>query len=396
MKHRYIIKHDCLITHKNIRTKFMKNIIYILIVLLTCGCWSRSSNDNLADTLIELNVDVSFESEFNVADLFDSVEFIPIDNNVMIGDVDMLTYKDDSLFLLGDSKFTKSLFLVNGEGRIINSYKYSGNGPEEGVYLRDIAFDQNSSEFIALISDNDKLLIFDDCLQVKNYIRLLKDYFRLFIDCENFYLYGHNDQLLSKMNLNEIKEYKIKSFEKDDIFDFNPTPVFYKGINNHRYFNIPYDPYVYRISGDSVFKFFRLTYNDAQNSGNEKAIVKKYPPVVKNIIETNEMYVIFYSYEFITKAALYSKDKQSFTSIGNSVDEFGLMDKLYSLNSGNQVIYGTMTANDFLMFCEGYKNAIKSGDYPKIILHNKTENVGISSNPVLIRYYLKELICDEK
>jgi len=363
----------------------MNKYLRLALLLLLISCNSNKGKVlHPEGDLVSLQVEEDNNPEIYVESLFDSVQFIPVQNSQLIGAIDLLAVKDDSLFLAGDTKFTQSLFLINSKGQIVNSYKYAGRGPQQGLYLQDIKYDSFGDNFIALLQNPGKLIFFDDSLRVRNVLTFSNDFFRFIPAASRFYLYAHNDQKIFQLRRGSEKAEEFFDLDSMDYYPFNPTPVFQPGF----YFNVPYSPVVYKIEQGALNPIVELEYIPISTEQETETLLKKYPPVIQNIYESGEYLIIFFTYMYLTRAIIYPGVQGAAVSQGIFMDKHGITGSLFSQK--DNCIYGTITSDRFVSFYNSYKNYAFTGDFPRIIFKGNVQGVKTESNPMLVKYYLKD------
>lgn len=382
----------------------MRLITFLIILIIYCSCHNQNSeNISLSNNeeLIELEIKTD-SPNINFESLIESCEFISINDKEIIGKVSNLTSIGDSLFLLSDSKFTQKVFLIDKDGEILNSYKYFGKGPNEALYLQDIDFDTSKDEILILLQSPNKILSFDINLNYLETKNLKTDFQRIFSDSIH-YLYSHNEgSILYHLRKLSDEETVFQKFNFE-FYGFYPTEVFFKTESN-LFFNIPKHPMVYALSNRNLIPRIRINYSEESGSKNKSKNeptkdfpqypptiknMPQYPPTVKNIFETNNNLIIIYSYKSLIRMIIVSKKTGTIKYQGKLIDKLGLREELFYGN--NKFVYGILSADKYLEFYENYILRKKSDlELPKVILHDNMQRITYESNPILVKYYLKD------
>ncbi|TKG94502.1 6-bladed beta-propeller [Puteibacter caeruleilacunae] len=361
---------------------FMLLNLFCAVFAISCG----QKNGKVTGSEQILVVPILDEEQYvRFEELIDSIHFLPIKNDTLIGHADMLEVVNDSIFFIGDSKYSKSIFWINSDGAILKTHKYLGKGPNEGLYLEDIEYDSDQKEYLALLSSQSKLLKFNSQFQHIETKNLQGgDYYRIHAGSK-YFLYDPFKYVVNSYSKSQHKSELLRKFQKTED-KFYPSPVFFT-TNNKTYFNVPKSPYVYLFDNGDFSKEIRLEWPKKEVASNASKIeqVINLPPTVTNIYETSDKIFIEFSYRMLMRYAIQSKETKKMISQGIFMDPNSLECNI--LSSKGRVLYGVMSSDRFIKLLKDRdKNeAIRAlAKFP-----NNCELIDYDSNPIIVKYYLK-------
>jgi hypothetical protein len=360
----------------------MKKLLFIASFYLLFACSNQEHREESQNQPLIINIENNLNNKVKLEGLFDSIQFIKLENSSMIGNIRILEKLDDSTYILADTEYEKTIYLASTNGQIINQYKYEGVGPGEANYLRAIKYDSNNSQFIALMNTPNKLLFFDKQLNFKSYNMLRSRFDRFYFWNSTLLLYEHDNLTLYKKNSNTQKEKFIFEVEYEP---FYPVPVFYNS-ESGLLINSPKDPFVYKLDKDTLYTLYEIKYNYNKSRDGDSPL-PQFPPTITLITETNNHLILFYSYKYFSRILLFSTKKQKVIENGFELDVFSLMDRIHFAEKST--LYGTMSADKFVEMIDTYENKGDTTDYPKLILPTDYKKTKVLDNPFIVKYYLK-------
>lgn len=367
----------------------MKKIMLALTIILL-GCKSNVTEQETKGVL-SIEVRASNNNEICFESLFDSIEFIPIDDRSVIGSVDECIVINDTCYVIADNHYTKRIYLIGSDGAILNQYKYCGTDPNQGLYLRDITFDNKSQSIYVLLNSPDKVLIFDIGLGLQRNVVLDNKFERLHAGANSNVLFYEHEKLKLWNARNILSKPRVQRSLDMEYFPFSQTPIFINtGLN--LYFNIPHDSLVYEVKNDTLFPKLCIKPDIKPSTYCENQSIDEilhYPPRINDIYETDESMIVSYTYQFIVRYLIISKQTGKLINNGIILDRLSLKDRIFGCRSG--VLFGIISADKFVEMRNNFGNKLQlNKKTPKLDLSKLDKNVNLEDNPIIVKYYLKE------
>jgi hypothetical protein len=177
---------------------FVASILILVTLILSCN--QISDESNRIEYVININEVKPDDKVYFSQLLSEKYTFIPLetDSNILIGGIAKASVINDNLLIL-DSKFSKSLYLFDLNGKFINKFGEVGKGPGQFLQPLDFTFD----------SESQKLFVLDAGLKV--------------------FTYEMNGKFISTIDL---------SLKKISAFKFEKTPVGFALIAGGTDFNL--------------------------------------------------------------------------------------------------------------------------------------------------------------
>ena len=135
-----------------------KQIVFMLLMVILCGCQSGSRKSQTYDLPV---IDISKnypKKEIRLQDIAD-IEYIPLEttDDVLLGNLSNLSYVSDNFIIAWDMS-QGSVFTFNRKGKIINSFNHKGQGDKEYFMI--------SSGGVIVDEKTDELFLFADRILV--------------------------------------------------------------------------------------------------------------------------------------------------------------------------------------------------------------------------------------
>jgi len=132
--------------------------VFIFYITLLVGCNNEREPQTGADIKI-ISINPGQKSKGLFSDLFESVNYIPLDDSVLVGDVSRLKVTENYFFILNEN--TQSIMRFNKNGRFINEIYNPGSGPGEYATIEDFEIDTTKKQIEVLDRGQLKNIIYD-------------------------------------------------------------------------------------------------------------------------------------------------------------------------------------------------------------------------------------------
>lgn len=222
---------------------------FLLFLCVICSLFTFTKCNNLYHSESE-KIDLNNSSElFEIFPDTTNFDFTDNGNGDIPGMITKLIVQRDTLFVLDGYK-SKSLFVYNKFGELLYNYNHFGEGPDEYIFLADMAIDNN--QIYLLDAEFRKVLILN-----KN---------GLFIGSRNIpHLTSHilpiNDGSTFLCDMNSYSTSRLLMYSQQNIdtlqitpkgmenFNYSPQNVFhYNSYSSERLYMPSYSPVIYEIT----------------------------------------------------------------------------------------------------------------------------------------------------
>jgi hypothetical protein len=132
-----------------------KIIFHILFVLFFASCASTAKKEII---IPQISINVKESKSLKLSAFFDEIQYIPLSDSLLIGDIDRIKLYDEKLLLLTN----KSVILYDlYSGNLITSIRHIGGGSNEYISLYDMLFDEEENTLELLDMNGQKVLKYD-------------------------------------------------------------------------------------------------------------------------------------------------------------------------------------------------------------------------------------------
>jgi hypothetical protein len=133
----------------------MKIIFYSLFVLFFAACTSIVKKEMV---IPQISINIKESEPLKLSTFFDEIQYIPLSDSLLIGDIDRIKLYDEKLLLLTN----KSVILYDlYSGELITSIRHIGGGSNEYSSLYDMLFDKEENTLELLDMNGQKVLKYD-------------------------------------------------------------------------------------------------------------------------------------------------------------------------------------------------------------------------------------------
>ncbi|MDR1259445.1 MAG: 6-bladed beta-propeller [Tannerellaceae bacterium] len=167
----------------------MKVIPYILFVLFFVSCTSTAKKEI---TVPQILIDIKESGPLKLSDFFSDIQYIPLSDSILIGDIDRIKLYDDKLLLL-TNKSVVSYDLYSGG--LISHIRNIGNGLTEYISLYDMLFDKEENTIELLDKNGWKVLKYDINGRFINAFKIPFSSFSFYKKSGSYYWFYNNNML---------------------------------------------------------------------------------------------------------------------------------------------------------------------------------------------------------
>lgn len=122
------------------------------------SCSFKQGEKLISERFISVHTDVPFKLKFS--EVFDSLEVITLDKNVVVGGLDDIIWTEESMIVL-DKRKTKTIFVFDHSGQIKAKITGSGEGPGQFLYPKNIFYSETTNSIFVWCSGTAKFLEYD-------------------------------------------------------------------------------------------------------------------------------------------------------------------------------------------------------------------------------------------
>jgi hypothetical protein len=374
--------------------KLFLSVIFFLF-LLSCSNTNNKIKNLKEMEIIQVSGKQTFKDRIELSKISSDIKYIKLEtvnNNSLIGKVDRLLLFKDRIFIL-DRKITKSIYIFDMNGNLLNIINKIGKGPGEFLKPFDITIDKKNNTLMVYCQDERKINYYNfdgtflkdwkiniffwafqyikpDMLAIftHNAYNYLNDYGEI---PYNLLIFNTNGQLLSKQFRSKAKiGESISVYSKDQYFsDFDDNIYLYWMFNDT----------IYRICDNGIaepffqikFQSHRINYSKYSNDSE----------IFRDIIAGNVWSI--YSNVLLNKDFLITKIAAG--TITNDLSNIYFL--LYNMNSKNVLIFHKAENNtdDYVFnFPQAvFNNYFVSVLYPEQLINDKEKNG--NNNTVLLK-----------
>ncbi|WP_106829414.1 6-bladed beta-propeller [Parabacteroides pacaensis] len=296
----------------------MKRVFIICIEILfalSCQAVQREKNSSLLTITIDKMDDI-----LNLSTIVDSIQYIPLSNDFLIRDIDMLQVDDNGNLYIRDSE-KNGIYKFDKNGQFITQISRKGQGP--GEYSRIYDFDIVDNKIV--INDS-KFLYFD--LDGKFFDALSKPttgtFFRI---CKDTICIG-SGRFLSVCINDKMTDYNFDTSK--DYFDYIHSSHFAKN-GDEIYWEDCYNDTIYQVTQGRPVPFLYVDFKDLKlpkdipidNSIFDNPRVKHYCTDI-NKFKISDDYISFrYDIDKIIWTCIYNRhtlETYAYNSLQNDID----------------------------------------------------------------------------
>ncbi len=138
----------------------MKRVIILSVIsaaLLSCG---KSTDSRVAiDETGMIDIALLNDNKLYLQDCVYDMDIVPLDNNVIIGNVDGTIVTDENIIVY-DARQTKSIFIFGRDGKHIKTIHRLGRGPQEYAEIWNVAMGPDNRSIAVLDNKSQKVVHF--------------------------------------------------------------------------------------------------------------------------------------------------------------------------------------------------------------------------------------------
>ncbi len=388
-----------------------KQFVFGIFIFLSFFSCSKPENK-----LKTINILENDESEINISEIADDIEYIPLANDSILAYIMKVEYINNNYFV----KDNKSKFLrFNEKGELINKIGNRGRGPGEYNHASDFVIDPKTGNIFIIGGKPDQIMVFSAEGKFLKSLNISKKYAtsigiiddNLFL----FYLDGaqHNEENMELLDMegNIIKSYSNQyKFERGKaVIGFNGECLMYS-LDGKLHFKEIFSDTIFFLDGKNRIPKLILNTGDRRftpevrtkiieeisldpRSTSERWIKSL---IQNNLFETSNF--LFYSYAYDKKGRFMIYDK----STGNQVeinekegiknDWDGGPNIQLKMNRDDNTLFSWINAFELKAYVEldEFKNSTPKYPEKKKELENLANSLNENDNPVLMLVKLKE------
>lgn len=252
----------------------------------------------------------------------DTVNIIPLqmDSLCQFGMIQKVIKTDDWYFVLDDSK--RKLLKYNINGIVCGMINKVGNSSKEYHEILDYDADEKS-QTIYMVCQPGKLMTFDFDLNMKSEMPLSEYCDRICFYGDKIYLYNNIQRILYWYDNGVLQKIHEEGLNLSDTE--SRSAVFHKQ-NDCLLYIAEYTNIVYKVCDTKLEQCFDFVYPDIESRMNADLIHTamrtlkesrdKSPLLVRNILETDSLYVLVYSHELRSRYCTIDKNTKRVVSDG--------------------------------------------------------------------------------
>jgi hypothetical protein len=144
-----------------INLTYLSGICITVLLASSCRSDNHASNASISsDTLTEYRIDLTNPGDISVRDLWTSIEIIPLETGELglISSPDKVQYRNNTYYVLDQNQY--ALFLFSEEGLFINKIQQQGRGPGEYLQIEDFEINPFTGN-IELLNPRGEILVYD-------------------------------------------------------------------------------------------------------------------------------------------------------------------------------------------------------------------------------------------
>jgi len=147
------------LTFEYLKLHKMKNKLFFLIFILFFSC---NDSNILKDDISKIQIDALPENVYNFFDVVEDFQFIKLEtvSDGLIGNIHKVIIVNDRIFIL-DRLMAKSVLCFDINGKFIRKIGNHGRGPGEWLNPVDIAYLDDSQNFVIYCHSIRKLIFYD-------------------------------------------------------------------------------------------------------------------------------------------------------------------------------------------------------------------------------------------
>ena len=360
--------------------KIKKNILFVIIALLTVSCFQKKENDNNVFTIYIESKNIL--NTIKLSELISDYKYLPLEttSECLIGRLDKVEIFENDIFTL-DMWNSKSVYRFSSEGKFLNRIANRGKGPGEYIEPNDISVNTNSAEITILDRNNKQVLIYKpDNIYLRN-IKLPVYAYKLAWYDNNIATYsdreedlvlldGRGKQIGAFFN-NEyarkmVMEYPFQSYkEKELLYWAN------------------FDYTIYNISGKKVTTHLKFVFDKRMFKDNDIQLLKSDEKNRNNFVRikyysenSSHVYMVYF-FNNAPYMVIYNKLNLKTTI----VDVRGIQNDI-TFTREPPLIMGVTPDNNFISYFDYYD--VSKPEELKKIIGTPADDLNEMSNPILL------------
>jgi hypothetical protein len=118
----------------------IKYFCFLVFILYSCNNSKKTEHildkkqDSPENEIIQIDPRTFPESEFNLTDIADDINYVPLDNNIPIGPISSFIIRNNSIYLCLEDMSTTKLIKCDINGKNLRQIGKKGRGPGEYLY----------------------------------------------------------------------------------------------------------------------------------------------------------------------------------------------------------------------------------------------------------------------
>ncbi len=295
-----------------------KNFSIVLIILLE-ALYSCSSDK--ANNISTIDPGKLIEKEIMLSEIADDIQYIPLDNEILIKGIVRLELSDHSIFI---SPVLEDLIAYNLKGKLIHQIGERGRGP--GEYKYNFMFTLDQGHKMIYILDRTRILKYTmDGRFIREIPIRSKVHFSniTFLD-DKLYLYeginlgyGEYDWVTTD-TLGNILSGKINPIKDFSSFHFcNGSKQ--EAFNNTIYYWNQINDTIFKIEDDKYYPAFLFAHGNFRFPKSKEMDISKYF-YPSQIFFTKDFLIFTYSYQSFNCTGIYKKSNQQFYAVNKIKD----------------------------------------------------------------------------
>lgn len=388
---------------------FCKIGVYVSLCLFIISC-SRQSKTVFTDVI---DVTRLVKKEMQLSDLSETIKYIPLDNRVIVGDINdskRIKIFDNNIFIWD---YKKGLLRFSKDGKFINHIGTIGRGPSE--YGQYSAFDINKNSREVYILEDKKFLVFNfDGDYIRNEV-IKSDYYLYNIDfispgslilaTNNSYGESPFNWICSDCfgNILNVKNNYIR-FKPPELSSLIPSMITYK-FDDAVYYYEQYNDTIFKISNSEIKSAYIFLHDKTRFTpeifirDGMRNLSSYYIP--RNIIESSKYLIILFHINSKNKLTVLNKKNKNFfeikgrknNGIFNDIDGgINFLPLIYNEEENEEYLISVINAFEYKVHVtsDAFKNATPKYPEKKTELEKLANSLDENDNPVLMLVKLKE------